>query len=252
MPIDPNMPFASEARRNTDEPGHAAFQTWRKEPTPQNSSALLTAISPILDSAVTSYGNASPTLRSRAKLMALHAMGSYDPQKGNMRTHLLSQLRGLRRYAGAETQAIAIPERIVIERTAVTNAEKELEDKLGRTPSATEIAAHTGISPKRLGYLRQANVPVNSGSLVGETGEEIAVPSAVPGDDKRQMAWAEFVHRDLDPVSQVIMEHSLGMYGRPLLPTGMLARKLNLSAGAISQRKAKIQEALHSGGHYGF
>jgi biotin operon repressor len=40
--------------------------------------------------------------------------------------------------------------------------------------------------------------------------------------------------------------------GRRPLSTGELAAKLGISAGAVSQRKAKIQELLDRGGNFGF
>jgi hypothetical protein len=44
----------------------------------------------------------SPTLNSKAKLMAIDAMGRYDSSKSKLRTHLMHQLQGLRRLAAKE------------------------------------------------------------------------------------------------------------------------------------------------------
>jgi hypothetical protein len=48
----------------------------------------------------------------------------------------------------------------------------------------------------------------------------------------------------MDPINQKIMEHSLGLHGQPRLPNHEIAKLLRLSPGAISQRKARIQQTL--------
>ena len=250
--IDPTFPFASSGRQKDDDAGLAAFHAWKKAPTPQTTSALLTQVSPIIDTAMVNYGGGSPTLRSRAKLMSLQAMKTFDPTKGSMKTHLLSQLRGLQRVAGGETQAIAVPERIVLQRMAVANAEKELEDRLGRLPSTTEVGQHLGLSAKRIAVLRRAHNPVNTGAIARDDEDSADPASVLPGDTAAADAWRTFVHKTLDPTNQLILEHSAGMFGRRPLSTGELADKLGISAGAVSQRKAKIQELLDRGGNFGF
>jgi hypothetical protein len=61
-----------------------------------------------------------------------------------------------------------------------------------------------------------------------------------------QESWHEFVYHDLDPIDQVILEHSLGLHGKQVLPNQDIARKLKLSPGAISQRKVRIQDQLNA------
>jgi DNA-binding NarL/FixJ family response regulator len=43
----------------------------------------------------------------------------------------------------------------------------------------------------------------------------------------------------------VILEHALGLHGKPVLQNQQIAKKLRLSPGAVSQRKAKIQAKLN-------
>ena len=57
--------------------------------------------------------------------------------------------------------------------------------------------------------------------------------------------WTEIVYQDLGPVDQKIMEMSLGMHGQKKLSNLEIAKKLNRSPGAITQRKMRIQELLN-------
>ena len=57
--------------------------------------------------------------------------------------------------------------------------------------------------------------------------------------------WHEFVYNDLNEVDKAIMEYTLGLHGIKQLPTTEIAKKLNISPGAVSQRAQRIQAKLN-------
>ena len=124
-------------------------------------------------------------------------------------------------------------------------SENELRDKLGRDPSDMELADHTSLSHKRIEYIRRAQPGLAEGTLApeGEAEESTGIGPAVVGPTND--AWLRFVYLDLNPIDQVIMEHSVGLGGKPILPKQSIAAKLGLSPGAISQRAAKIQMLIN-------
>jgi DNA-directed RNA polymerase specialized sigma subunit len=223
-----------------------SYGEWTKEPNPVNTGKFLKSIDPVLQSALRTFGgkNPSPNMHSHAKLLALHAAGSYDPSRAKLRTHLMTHLQGLRRASAKESQIISIPERVGLDLHHLHTAEEELRDRLGREPSTSELADHSGISMKRIGHVRKAKPGYAEGQMVSENeeGGESAFNPAVlsrPTD-----VWHEFIYHDLHPIDQLIMEHTLGMHGRRQLSKQAIARKLRLSPGAISQRAARIQQKL--------
>lgn len=239
MPDTPSMSFL--------EPEFAPhYEAWKQSPDPVNSGKLLKAAEPVLNTALRTYvGTApSPTMRSRAKVMALRAAETYDPGRAKFRTHLLTQLQGLRRHAAKETAAISIPEQVALDIGHLREAENRLRDKLGRDPSDMELSDHVGLSKRRLAYLRQHRPSRSEGSMQRPTedGEDIFLPAVEEGGVPP--ALLEFVYNDADPADQVILEHSLGLHGKPVLQNQQIARKLRLSPGAISQRKAKLQKQI--------
>lgn len=178
--------------------------------------------------------------------MAVEGMQRYDPTRAKLRTHLMSHLQGLQRISQQENQIISIPERVSLDSYHLNKAETDLRDSLGREPSSSELADHTGMSLKRMSYVRKAQPGLAEGSLrsTGEDGEEGAVHGpAVMGSDNHD-AWAHYIYHDLPPVDQSILEHSIGLHGRKLLSKQELSRKLKLSPGSISQRSARIQALL--------
>ncbi len=222
------------------------FNTWKSSPSPAASGAMLRAVRPVIDSALKSYaGNSSsPLLLSRARRMALDAMHTYDPAKAGLKTHLLGQLRGLHRVGVQQNQIIAIPEQIQLDKHHVHEAENRLRDFMGRDPTDIELADETGLSPKRLGYIRNAHNGTPEGMMTTETGEEGYQPAVRP--DPASDGWVSFVYGSLAPIDQTIMEHTFGLHGRKQVSGQVLARKLGITPAAVSQRKARIQKTLDS------
>lgn len=231
-----------------DDPINTAFTTWRGAPTPANGGLLLKQLDPVIKTALTSYGGGaagSPTLRGRAKRLALDAAKTYDPNRGSLQTHVMSHLRRLHRVGGREQQIISVPERLMLASQQLGAAETELTDRHGRLPSTRELADHTGLSLKRIAQIRSMKAPVAEGSYLQRyaTDENFEMPaSVVPGQAGQE--WEELVYQDLDPIDQTIMEHGLGLHGVQRLGGSEIAKKLGISPSAVSQRTARIQQLL--------
>lgn len=223
-----------------------AWTAWKNEPSPINNSALLGKVQPILDTSLRHYGGGttSPTLRSRAKLLALDAFRTYDPARGKLKTHLYSHMQGLQRYAAREQNVISLPERVALDHAHMIEAETALRDRFGRDPSDAELSDHIGLSAKRLQYIRQSHVPVSEGaaSVIDDEGDMNDPAVSIPG--ARNTAWETFVYHDLGSTDKLIMDYTLGRNGRPKLPTNKIAQRLGITPSAVSQRTAKIQTLL--------
>lgn len=225
------------------------YTSWSTNKTPETNTKILSAVQPVIDTALQSYGGTaySPTLRSRAKLMALKALQTYDPQKGNVRTHLLSQLQSLRRAAAKEQNIISLPEQVGLDFQNLNTAENELRDQYGRDPTDDELADHTNLSKRRIQKIRSFNQPLAEGTvsrIVDEDSSGGDVASTIPGSRKGVDAWLDFVYDDLGPTDKLIMDMVLGRNGRKKASTQDIARRLGITPGAVSQRAAKIQTMI--------
>lgn len=232
-----------------EEPFAPAYHAWKATPSPSTSSALLSAVKPVIDSAITSYGGGSigsPVLRSRARLSALNAFNSYNPERGTLRTHLLSQMQGLRRHAAQDQNIISIPEAVALNHKHLMETHANLADELGREPSDAELADRAGLSLGRITQLRKFNMPVAEGTTQVEDGEGDIYdpPSLTLGTDPSTRAWENFVYADLGNTDRLIMDSLLGRNGRRRASLSAVARRLGVTPGAVSQRTKKIQELL--------
>jgi DNA-directed RNA polymerase specialized sigma subunit len=251
---DTPPPFSKPDPTNLGDDFAQLHQQWLQKPTPELNTQILQKVQPIVDTAVSSYVGqvATPAMKTRAKLMALKAMQNFEPARGSIKTHLLSQLQSLRRMAAQEQNIIAIPEQVGLDFQKLTEAENNLRDRLSRDPSDDEIADATGLSTRRIQKIRSFHKPVAEGSTVYETTDDYAdsgsIASKIPGQVSEQEAWMNFVYGDLDPVNKLIMDMSLGRNGRRKASVQEIARKLNITPGAVSQRAAKIQQMLDKRG----
>lgn len=217
------------------------YGAYQKDPGPHTAGPLLTALSPVIDEGLRSYAGSeatSPTLRARAKTLTLEAVRRYSPDRAKLRTHLLSHLRGLRRVSEQATRGVYVPEQWKLDSQQIAGALPDLRDELGREPSDAELADRLSIPLTRIRRGRQVPGVLSAGQAPNAQ-LELKRP-----DERAWDVWVESVYHDLPPVDQVILEHSFGLHGRPVLPAGQIAKMVNLSPGSISQKKARIQQHL--------
>lgn len=226
------------------------FNAYRQDPTPHNATQMLNVLKPVITSGVKSHvGKPNAISNSHARRLALQAVRSYDPQKGTrLSTHVHNHLQGLRRITRQNTSGVRVPERIAIDSAQLQSAEAELQDELGREPTMSELADHTRMSIKRITKVRQYQPGVAYSTIHRDNVEGAGWDPAVqqPASD----AWLRLLHGEQDPINQKIMEWTLGLYGAPQLPNQEIARRLDITPGAVSQRKARLQQLIDEGGNY--
>lgn len=246
---DTPPPFSSQPRYGLSPDFDTAYDAWKKTPDPTTNTQLLKTVQPVIDTALSSYApTAGPALKSRAKLLALQAMQTFDPERGSAKTHLLTHLQRLRRLGAQEQNIVRIPEQVGLDFQKLTAAENELKDALSRDPTDDEVADFTGLSTRRIRKIRAFNQPISEGMTADRRktdGDDLGdVASNLPQNNKSYEAWLSFVYDDLTPTDKLIMDMSLGRNGRRRASTQDIARRLNITPGAVSQRAAKIQNMI--------
>ena len=222
-----------------------AYEAWQGNQTPEGNAAFLKEIAPIVQKGVQMYGGDSPLAASQGRLMALEAMKKYDPTRSRLQSHLLTQMQGLQRVQRKQHEVIRAPERVLLENYRLNQKTQELSDELGREPTDAEVSDSLGISMDRLTKLRRFQPGISSGQASSQNPESGMPASRLPNQQDMENYWTEIVYQDLGPVDQKIMEMSLGMHGQKKLSNLEIAKKLNRSPGAITQRKMRIQELLN-------
>ena len=219
------------------------YKTWKADPSPDNTMALISKAQPTIDRAIRQHvGQPTPLLRSEARRIVIDSLPKYEPSMAGLSTHLTNQLQGLKRIARNQRTILSVPERVALDRQNLEETTREVRDRLGRDPSDIELSDHSGFSLARIQHVRRFSPGVAESMLTDEEGAPAS--THIVGGRGMKNTWMHLVYEDLTPIDQRILEHTVGLHGKPQLSNGQIAQLLGLSPGAISQRKAKIQAML--------
>jgi len=228
--------------KTTPHPAMQAYSLWARTGAQSDAAAMLRALDPVLRSAVTTYaGRDDPTAYSRAKLLALKALRTYNPDKSRLSTYLMHQLQPLRRFAAKRLEVVNVPERVKSDGAALASARAALTDGLDRTPTLQELADKTGISAKRIRHVEGFR------PVAVEVDEYSDEPTALARQRRRMELWQDYVYHDLDPVDKRIFEQRTGYLGSKVQSVSAVAKALRVTPGAVSQRADKIAKKLQEG-----
>lgn len=201
----------------------------------------------VISSSVHTYAGqgASPAVQEKARIMAAKAVQQYNPkQKVPLNAFIRQQLQPLYRYANQKT-VVKIPERAYADLKNIQQAELELQDNLGRSPSVDEIADYSHISAKRINMINKKYRPHQfMESFFDFTDDEdsnVHVPATQTFDYKK--AWADYVYQDLEPIDKKIYEWRTA---QTPLSNIEIAKRLKMSPSAVSQRAANITKKLEA------
>ena len=230
------------------------YALWKAKPGPATLTPLMTAVQPTIQSAVRTHGFAGdPNMEATAQLHAISVLPRFDPKKAKLDTFLHNELRRLQRVGPQQNMPIRAPERALLDNRALLTADAELKDSLGRPPTVEELADHTGMPPRRIERIRLAARPVLSEDSLSGSGDDNDAPRILGTEQGRpEDLWMESFYAGLeDPKDKLIFEWSLGWRGAQKLSKSEIARRLNVSVGAVSQRADKqatgLQQLISNG-----
>ena len=223
----------------------AAYAAWVRDKTPENMSGVLSALAPTINSEVTRYPGPSTLLRSKARVLAVNAVKTFNPMSGaKLNSWVVTNLKQLARYS-VKQRDVSIPEVAARQAAAVDAATRSLSDELGRDPTDAELADELGISEKRVRNVRsKAVASVNSGRFDEIEGEEdssmvpgVVTPSNVPFAQ-------EAVYMGLSDQDKLVFDAATGSHGVGMIPAQEVARRLGISPAAVSQRAKAIADQI--------
>ena len=223
------------------------WKTWNRTRNPQDLSKLYKAFNPLIHNAINPLkGSISDTvLLSEAKLNALKAFESYDPNKGvQLSTHVTNSLKKTNRIVYDNMELLGIPEKRRIKFKNYEATHTNLEEQLGRPPSMGELSDN-------LGWSRSEVARHKSESWKELSASNPNVSDAQFHDDANN-SIVSYVYNDLTPKYQNIFEMTTGYGGKKELKNQAIMSKLNITQGQLSYAKTKIKKSFQKAlGQYG-
>jgi hypothetical protein len=214
------------------------WNKWKQDKNKDNLTPLMTAMNPVIQKEVSRWatGNVSrPVLNIEAKKIALKAFDSYDPNSTQLNTHLTNQLKGLSRIVYTHSNAARMPEHQTLKVGSYLNAKNELEEDLGREPTAQELSSSLKWSMKEVDRFRNELRAGLSTSKPTPPGFETYNPDE---------AFIDFVYNDLHDQDKLVFEHTTGYGGNKILSAKTLMAKTGMTQGQISHSKRRITKMV--------
>ena len=216
------------------------YDEWKKAPSPENMAKVVNALEPMVNSEVQRYSGPKPLLRSKAKLLTIGAVKTFNPDKGaHLRSWLVTQLQPLSRY-GQQLRPVHASEMAIRQAAELNRLEKEYGDKNGRNPTLAELADEVGIPVARINKIRKQVKPSISESSFMEADDEEG--KAMPGTQAPDVLGTaeEIVYDSLSLRDKMIHDLKVGRHGKPVLPNQEIAKRLGVTPALISQRSQQI------------
>lgn len=216
------------------------YEKWKEKPGPATMTPLIKALDPVVRRSLSTHGYSDdPNMITAARLHLSRGLQRFDPSKSNIETWATNELKRIPRIAQKQRNPVHVPERVSMDLHHIHGVELELRNKLGRVPTAQELADASGLSTTRIGKIRATyGVPTVTENMMNDsTGAPRAL--AAEGFDHDKLAM-ELIYGELLPIDQQIVDYTFGWHGQPKLTKTEMARRLKRSPANITQRAMAI------------
>ena len=225
------------------------WRTWKDDPTDDNLVALFTAMQGPIQKVVNAYrGSPVPpsAVEGQAQLAVLKAVKSYNPDKGAaLLTHVTIHLKKVQSFVGKHQNLGRMPEHRIHRIRDYKTARTILVEKLGRAPDTQSMADFLGWSKKEVARMEtelSRDDYIASKSPVPDT-----LPEWVQERGKVRETL-RYVYYELTPDEKLVFEYTLGLYGKPQLSAGQIAKEMKISNAKVSRIKKKIDDKIRKYG----
>jgi DNA-directed RNA polymerase specialized sigma subunit len=169
------------------------------------------------------------------------AAKEWDPSKSQLHTWLTGQLdKRIQRFIKTNQNFTRMPEYRAAKVKKFLAVKAELTDQLGHEPPAQHIAEHTGFSLKEVKRLTKE---LRKGLVASGDADDIPQISPI-NMNARAEEVKHLIYPSLNKEEQIVHEYTFGMFGKPVLRTGELAKKMGWDDSKVSKLKKSIRTKM--------
>ena len=205
--------------------------------------AILKGLESTISSGLKSFAQGNEEYRTKAKILALEAVKSYDPSKSKLDTHVFNNLKRLQRLSADRGNFIHVPEQSALDKRQLDKLIYEYSIDNGREPSYQWLSDQTGMPIKKISRLLNIKGQTSLSMTNSEHGDSLAAAPRTA-----MQLYEDTLYQELDEIDRKIYEWLTGYQGAPMLDRSTVARKLKISLPALSQRISKIDNFFAQNG----
>jgi DNA-directed RNA polymerase specialized sigma subunit len=205
---------------------------------PEDLRPLVQSLQPVVNNRLKIFQNRvrdipPDTIRAEFHDRLIHALDTYDPNRGKMTTWINAHMMKANRFVTTYQNPARIGEKRIGDITAFNTAEDTLRNRLGRSPTIIEISDYAKIPQNEVKMLR---TELRGSHPVGQFGEKDPTSFTM----SRTQEIMNLLPHDLTTEERAVFEYVHGVAGKPQLGTGAIAQKLSMSAPKVSRIKQAI------------
>ena len=184
-----------------------------------------------------------PVVEAKLKRYAVQAFDTYKPTKNvALSTHVMNYFQKLNRDNYTNQHVVRLPENYAIGYGRYMGAVKELEEDLGREPTALEVAEKLGWSVDAVNKARkkyhkelvESKMPFDPGISDSDVNESVI----------------RFVYYSMTDAEKYLFEHKTGYLNAKILPMGTIRDNLKMTPYQFNQLQlgltSKLQKAMQT------
>lgn len=213
------------------------WKQWKQDRDPMKLGNLLDSFAPAIHGVVRKFETVPlppSTISAEAKRQAVNAFETYNPKAGaGLGTHVHNYLQKVNRFVYEHQNVGRIPEHRITQIGTFKAVKEELRQKLGREPSAQELADDLAWSLPEIERMeRELRREVPETAL-----QDIEFTFNVTNDAQRILSY---IYYELSPKEKLVFEHLTGWAGKPKLTEDEIALRVGLSRDRVKKYKAQI------------
>lgn len=220
------------------------WKQWNEKQDKKARDELLTSLTPLLTKEVNKY-KASPlprtSIETEARMLALNAFNSYDPNKAQLNTHVTNHLKHLQRYVLTYQNVGKIPEHRGIAIGKYQTVKENLQEDLNREPTAVELADALQWSTAEVERMQRELRRDLSITSKEDDNDDLGgfFDYSIKKSDSLKDA-IQLVYFDANYEDKKIIEYVFGIGGKQILAPKEIAQKLHKQEAYIKQRLKAI------------
>lgn len=207
---------------------------------------LVVSLNPLIQNQVQKYNNTPlprTALEAEARRLAIRAFQDYDPNKAGLSTHVTNHLKHLQRFVIDYQNVGRIPENRAIAISRFINVKANMEEDLGRPPSAAELADELHWSPAEIDRMEREL----RNDLSVTTGAEDSFFDYDYNKTDKVKEIVDFVYWDPKTTNEErkYLEYKFGLRGGQKLEVKDIALKLNRSETYVRKMGMRLGSIIN-------